>query len=273
MSVRLIAADMDGTLLTTDQRISDRNEEAIRKAVDAGIEFVLGTGRSDSECERYYPQLKMNYCIYANGAYVMDPVTKKEYFRKTIAPSDAKRIFDIYNSFDSVIFIQRDHWVHAKDNFRTDCLRFPEYYHDHAPIELPYIYDSDQRAFLDRGTSGIEKFHVSFMTHEDASSAYALLSELPFKTVWCGQYCVEVTHPQADKGAALLWIAGRLGISADEIMAIGDSDNDSSMVSAAGIGVAVGNASQSLKNIAEYIVPGNNEDGVAYAIENLTALL
>lgn len=268
MSVRLIAVDMDGTLLTTDQKISKKNQDAIKKATDAGIEFVLGTGRSDSECGMYYPQLKMNYCIYANGAYVLNPNTKEEYFRKTISQADAKEIYKIYNSFDTVIFIQRDHWVHARDDFNTDCMRFPEYYQGQAPIDLPYIFEKDLGAFIDQGTSDIEKFHVSFMTHEDAQKAYDMLVKLPFKVVWCGPYVVEVTHPDADKGIALKWLAQRLGIDQDEVMAIGDSDNDSSMVRSAGMGVAVANASECLMQIADIKVPGNNDDGVAFAIEN-----
>jgi len=267
MAIKLIAADMDGTLLTTDQRITAKNEAAIRRARENGIEFVLGTGRSDSECEMYYPQLNIRYSICANGAYVINPATKEEYFHKTISLDDASEIFRIYNNFDALIFIQRDHWVHTRENFASICMSYPEYYLGHAAVDLPYILESDQQAFLKSGKTEIEKFHVSFMTHEGAQQAYNLLKELPFKVVWCGPYCVEVTHPEADKGAALSWIGNKLGISRDEIMAIGDSENDSSMVECAGIGVAMDNASQGLKDIATYTVPGNNEDGVAYAIE------
>jgi len=268
MAVRLIAVDMDGTLLKTDQTITDRTQKAIKKAQEQGIEFVLGTGRSDSECAKYYPQLDINYSIYANGAYVMDPSTKKEYFKKCLSVEDARKIFEIYNDYYAVIFIQADHWVHAMDDFETRCKKFPEYIYDGAPVELPYVMEKDLGDFLKNRTEDIEKFHVSFLSHEEANEAYERLSKLDVKVVWCGPYVVEVTHKEVDKGVALKMLADRLGIDRNEVMAIGDSENDKSMLDYAGISVAMGNAQDSIKNSVTYVVPSNNEDGVAYAIEH-----
>jgi len=267
MSVRLIAVDMDGTLLTTDQRITENTQKAIRRAKDKGIEFILGTGRSTSECQMFYPQLDLNYSIFANGAYVENIKTGEELFRKALSLEDAKKIYDIYDQYETVMFIQADHWVHARENFPSYCMKFPEYREGQAPIDLPYIYERDMRSFLENRIADIEKFHVSFMSHEAAAEAYDRLSVMPYKVVWCGPYVVEVTNPDADKGESLRLLAEKLGVRREEVMAMGDSDNDSSMVEYAGISIAMGNASECLKSKATYVVPSNNEEGVAYAIE------
>ena len=267
MSIKLIAVDMDGTLLTTDQRITERTETAIKRAMDAGIEFVLDTGRSNSECEAFYPQLPMHYSVFANGAYILDFKTGENLISRTIPVEDARKIYEIYARYNAVIFIQGDHWVYACEDFPVKCRRFPEYIAGTAPIELPYRFVDDQRAFLAGREDDIEKFHVSFISHEEAEKAFEELSRLPYQVVWCGEYCVEVTHPEADKGRALGLLADRLGIKKEEVMAIGDSGNDALMLEYAGTSVVVANASPELKDCADMVVPSNNDDGVAAAIE------
>lgn len=267
MSIKLIAVDMDGTLLTTDQRITERTETAIRKAMDAGIEFILDTGRSDSECMAFYNQLPMHYSIYANGAYILDFRTGDSLVSHSIPIESAREIYEIYARYETIIFVQGDHWVYASEDFNEKCKVFPEYVIGKAPIELPYRFVPDMRQFLKERQDVIEKFHVSFFSHEKAEEAYEELRKLPFQVVWCGEYCVEVTHKDADKGNALGVLAEKLGIRKEEVMAIGDSGNDASMLKYAGTSVVVANASVDLKNSADMVVPSNNEDGVAFAIE------
>ena len=269
MDIKLIAADMDGTLLTRNQKITDRTKKAIKKALDSGIEFVLGTGRSNSECEMYYPKLPMRYSVYANGAYVMNLSTGENIYSCTIPIEDARKIYSIYSRYESIIFIQGDHWLYAHESFPEACRHFPEYIAGLAPIELPYRYVADLGRFLEEREDDVEKFHVSFMSHEMAEEAYNELSRLPYKVVWCGRYCVEVTATEADKGLALKFLADRLNIKREQVMAIGDSGNDASMLEYAGIGVAVGNASEELKMQADMVVPSNDEDGAAVAIEGV----
>ena len=272
MAVKLIAADMDGTLLTSDQRITRRTEDAIKKAIDNGIEFILGTGRSNSECAMFYHQLPLRYSIFANGAYVRDLKNKTDIITQNISVDEAKIIYDIYAKYDSIIFIQGDHWVYTSYDFLEKCRRFPEYTVGFAPVNLPYRFVDDLKVFLDERNGDIEKFHVSFFDPEDGKKAYDELIKLPFKVVWCGKYCVEVTHPGADKGRALGLLAERLGIKQEEVMAIGDSENDASMLEYAGISVVVDNAPDKLKAKADIVVPSHDEDGVVVAIEMALSL-
>lgn len=80
---------------------------------------------------------------------------------------------------------------------------------------------------------------------------------------------MEVSNPNADKGMALKWLGEKLGIKREEIMAIGDSGNDRSMIEYAGVGVAMGNSPDDIKSIADYVVPSNNDEGAAWALEEL----
>ena len=269
MAIKLVAADMDGTLITNGQELTSRTEKAVRDICDRGIKFILNTGRSNSESELYYDRLPMEYSIFANGTYILDLKTGECLYDLPISVEDAKKIYDIYNRFDSLIFIQGDHWVYTVEGAEEKCRRFPEYIEGLATIDLPYRYEQDLGAFLDRRKEPLEKFHVSFISHEEAEKAYTLLKELPFAVVWCGKYCVEVSNPKADKGLALKWLSEKMGIAREEIMAIGDSGNDRSMIEYAGTGVAMSNAPDSIKEIADYVVPSNNEDGAAWAIEEL----
>ena len=272
MAVKLIAADMDGTLLTSDQRITKKTEEAIRKAVDCGIEFILGTGRSNSECAMFYHQLPLNYSIFGNGACIRDLKNHQDLSTQTITVDEAKQIYDIYAGYESIIFIQADHWVYSNYDFLEKYKRFPEYTEGYAPVNLPYRYVDDLKTFLDERSKDVEKFHVSFLRHSDGEMAYNELIKLPFKTVWCGEYCVQVTSALADKGRALGLLAERLGIKQKEVMAIGDSENDASMLEYAGISVVVDNAPDKLKANADMVVPSHDEDGVVVAIEKALEL-
>ncbi|MDO4939635.1 MAG: Cof-type HAD-IIB family hydrolase [Lachnospiraceae bacterium] len=269
MAIKLVAADMDGTLIHNNQVLTSRTEKAVRDICDKGIKFILNTGRSNSESELYYDQLPMDYSIFANGTYILNLKTGECPYYLPITPEDAKIIYDIYAQFDCLIFIQGDHWVYTTEGAQEECRRFPEYIKGLATIDLPYRYEPDLRKFLEKRTEPVEKFHVSFINHDQATEAYAILKDLPFAVVWCGHYCVEVSNPGADKGLALKWLGEKLGIKREEIMAIGDSGNDRSMIEYAGIGVAMGNSPESIKEIADYVVPSNDEDGAAWALEEL----
>lgn len=266
-NIKLVAADMDGTLIKNNQELTPRTVDAIRRIQARGIRFILNTGRSNSESELYYDKLKMDCSIFANGTYILDLPAGTCPYNRPIDLDAARRIYEIYARFDCLIFIQGDHWVYTIEGAQDVCRRLPEYIEGLATIDLPYRYEPDLREFLARRTDPVEKFHVSFISHEEAEKAYNILKELPFAVCWCGKYCVEVSNPEADKGLALKWLADRLGIAREEIMAIGDSDNDRTMLEYAGTAVAMGNAPDSLKEIADIIAPSNNDEGAAWVLE------
>lgn len=269
MAIKLVAVDMDGTLIDNNQILSSRTEKAVRDICDMGIRFILNTGRSNSESELYYDQLPMEYSIFANGTYILNLKTGECPYWFPIEPMDAKRIYDIYSKYDCLIFIQGDHWVYTIEGANEVSRRFPEYIEGLATMDLPYRYEKDLGKFIDNRTEPLEKFHVSFFRPEDAGKAYEELKKLPFAVVFCGKYCVEVSNPNADKGMALKWLGEKLGIKREEIMAIGDSGNDRSMIEYAGVGVAMGNSPDDIKSIADYVVPSNNDEGAAWALEEL----
>ena len=269
MAIKLVAADMDGTLITNNQELTSRTERAVRDICDRGIIFILNTGRSNSESELYYDRLPMEYSIFANGTYILNLKTGECPYYLPIDIEDARRIYDIYARFDCLIFIQGDYWVYTVEGAEEKCRRFPEYIEGLATIDLPYRYERDLGEFINERKDPVEKFHVSFISHEEAEEAYRILSQLPFAVVWCGKYCVEVSNPRADKGLALKWLGEKLGIRREEIMAIGDSGNDRSMIEYAGVGVAMGNSPDSIKEIADHVVPSNDEEGAAWALEHL----
>lgn len=112
-NIKLVAADMDGTLIKNNQELTPRTAAAVRKIQARGIRFILNTGRSNSESELYYDKLKMDCSIFANGTYILDLPEGTCPYNRPIDLDAARRIYEIYARFDCLIFIQGDHWVYT----------------------------------------------------------------------------------------------------------------------------------------------------------------
>lgn len=277
MTVRLIALDLDGTLFTEDKKISEENQKAIREARKKGIEIVIATGRPVNGIPTgIFRELGVQYVIDLNGACVhrlSDGACIYEERMETEAACELVRMCLEYRVYLSVFAgekscVQRD----AEDIL--DQMGFPAVLYEY--IKKTRTYVDDLPAYLRTSGDPIYKVVMNFIPLPDGSYLdYDILrdkidADERFDQVDGGGHNMEVTKAGVSKGKALKWLAKELGVSIEETMACGDTENDIDIIRTAGIGVAMGNAKENVKEIADYVTKTNMEDGVAYAIRHFT---
>lgn len=273
MTVRLIALDLDGTLFTEDKNISEENQKAIRDARKKGIEIVIATGRPVNGIPtEIFRELGVQYVIDLNGACVhrlRDGACIYEERMETKAACELVRMCLEYRVYLSV-FAGEKSCVQADREDLLEQMGFSKVLYEY--IKKTRTYVDDLPAYLRTSGDPIYKVVMNFIPLPDGSYLdYDVLrdridADARFDQVDGGGHNMEVTMAGVSKGKALKWLAKELGVSIEETMACGDTENDIDIIRTAGIGVAMGNAKENVKEIADYVTKTNMEDGVAYAI-------
>lgn len=273
MTVRLIALDLDGTLFTEDKNISEENQKAIRDARKKGIEIVIATGRPVNGIPtEIFRELGVQYVIDLNGACVhrlRDGACIYEERMETKAACELVRMCLEYRVYLSV-FAGEKSCVQADREDLLEQMGFSKVLYEY--IKKTRTYVDDLPAYLRTSGNPIYKVVMNFIPLPDGSYLdYDVLrdridADARFDQVDGGGHNMEVTMAGVSKGKALKWLAKELGVSIEETMACGDTENDIDIIRTAGIGVAMGNAKENVKEIADYVTKTNMEDGVAYAI-------
>lgn len=270
MAVGLVLLDLDGTMLTGDKQISPATCAALERAAAMGVQIVPCTGRFYAGIPEVVRQLPfVRYFITVNGGSVWDRVEDRVLYRAEIPLERGLELFDfmdtlpvIYDCFvDGAAYMERNKYARIdafisvpKDNEMVKTLRTPV---------------NDLRQFVRGKGRPLQKTQMFFA---DIDRRNRMLPELrrQFPDLIVSTSLVnniEFTVPAASKGEALRFLAAHLGVAVADTMAFGDMDNDRSMIEAAGIGVAMGNAEPCLKEIADWVTDTNNADGVAKALE------
>lgn len=265
MTIKLIAIDIDGTLINSKHEITSFTKEVIHRVRKQGIRVALCTGRPFLGAQRYVKELGLDleeeYLITYNGALVQNTHTKGVIHHIGLTGEDYQRIaklaMEIGAHFhaldlDAIYTSNRDmsRYTGRDSYFTTMPIRYRMLEEIHETDTFTKIMLIDEPAILDEA---IAKIPSSF--HEK----YTIFKSEPF-------YC-EILNKRASKGQAVQRLADSLQIPQQEIMTIGDHPNDDDMVRYAGIGVAMGNAVDEIKEIADYVTSTNDEDGAAKAIE------
>lgn len=264
--IRLVALDMDGTLLNNEHLISERNKQAIQKAVAKGVKIVLLSGRNSVGMRKYVDELGIkDLTASMNGAQILDNNKQEALYDLRIEKDAASEIIKYVESIGIHMNYYHDEAIacsietdYSKDYTRatsapiTSVGSLYEYNKNRQPSKMLLI---GERKLLNTAREWIEKNHCNSVNHFFSNSNY-----------------LEITHKNVSKGEALKLIAKHYNLSMDQVMAIGDGENDISMIKAAGTGVAMGNASEQVKEEADFITLSNDEDGVAHALEQLVLL-
>ena len=273
MNIRLIAFDLDGTLLDDRKRISGRCFQAMRAAADLGIELVPATGRLLTALPKELMRLPfIRYVISLNGGVVWDTKEHTVLYKRILSRKDALDVWDFIDGYNGM----RDFYADGCGYMEPQNLSLME---THVLTdEMRNLVRStrsvvpDGRARIAEG-NGVEKFNLFFLAEEKARQEQArkeISEAFPFVKVTSSIVNnLEINHREADKGRGLLALCEHLGILLSEAVAFGDGDNDAAMIRAAGLGVAMENGEESLKAIADRIAPSNEEDGVARVMEEL----
>lgn len=237
--IKLIALDMDGTLLTSDLEVSAFNKEMIAKAVDKGVTVMLATGRWLEFCYPYAESLALNtYLVTVNGGEIWS-ASKKLVERHVHASDLVEKMWKIgHDKGVNMWAVATDKVYHAGDQ--------PEDFYAHEWLKIGY------------STENIAKL-TEIRKELSVYDCLEITNSLPTN--------IEVNPIGVNKANGLERVCKELGITMDEVMAVGDSLNDIKMIEQAGLGIAMGNAQDAIKEVADYVTDSNNHDGVAKAIE------
>ena len=267
---KAITSDLDGTLLTDDQTLSEENSTAITEIINAGIQFVPCTGRTVSLTipdVKYHPSVR--YFIYSNGAVVWDKQTGKK-ITAYMSKETITKIFDIVENYDYMVIahVGAVAYVEKKLN-NTESFR---HYRANDYYQELYQTGSD---FIDGvkdfciSSDEVEMFFIMFHTDEEMQECKAKLQALDgVHATNSAPFGLEVISTAAGKGNGLKRLAQMLDITTEEIVAIGDSPNDYTMIETAGYSLVVDNGAQMLKDIADEVICSNNEHAAKFVLEH-----
>lgn len=274
--IRLIALDLDGTLFNSRGSISSHNRETIKKVMDAGIAVVISTGRPyvGLPLDALY-ELGVKYAITANGSAVYELPDRKCLLEDAISPErSASLLRDIYqHNLHLDAFIQGEAYTQASTRNLIENLHISESLR--AYIQNSRTIVEDLAAFVVEKQLGVQKLTLNFPSDKNGNPVgrdeiLTLLQKYPdLHSVSGGFQNIEINKNGISKARGLLYLCELLHIPVEKSMACGDSQNDYDIVTASGIGVAMSNSEQILLEAADYISRSNDEDGVAYAIEQL----
>jgi len=262
MSYKLVAVDMDGTLLNEKLEISSRTKEAIVKAKEKNVQVTLATGRMYQSVLPFAQELDLAIpLITYNGALVKDSATGEVYYHEPIPLDVSQEIIALVKDKNVNVNLYVDDTLYVKElNERTKL------YVSIAKVEA--IPVGDLASFLKFPPT---KILLIGEPEELAKIAEEIRGKLTGKVevTTSNPRFLEIISHKVTKGQALKTLAEKLRIKQEEVVAFGDSYNDLSMIEYAGLGVAMGNAPQDIKDKADLLALSNKEDGVADVLERV----
>jgi len=263
---KIIASDLDGTLFNSKDTLTEENANAIAALAKIGVYFVPATGRTYSEipkCLKENPDIR--YYIHSNGAAVYDKLTG-ERISMCIPNDTAKVALDIFREYDTHITVR-----HRGECFVDEAQKSDTAY-TYYNIWLPHVN------VLNAFSVGLSDFYeriYSFPEIEMAAVFFHLQSEMDecrdrlariqgISVVEVAPFNLEIFSDRAGKGNALISLAEKLGIEKTATISVGDSENDSSMLKAAELGLAVRNSTDKALSVCDEVICSNDEHAIAY---------
>ncbi len=285
---KLVAIDLDGTMLNQYGIITEKTKKAISKAQEKGVEVMIASGRAITSVKRFSKEINSNkYFISGNGAITYDIKNNKILYENILSKTKALKIIKICEENSIYYNVYTENGIIAKNlSYNTlyyykDNLTKPDENRTHINIvENVYDYfeqreekilkimicDKHKTVFNSivrklKELSEIEVLEVSHMSRKIIKQGTDEIALEYFYT--------EVSAKDVDKWNALEEIIGLMNISKEEVVTIGDNANDLKMITNAGLGVAMGESAPYVKQSADIIAPTNDEDGVAIILNKI----
>lgn len=276
--IRIVALDLDGTLLDSEKRLSEVNRDALARAAEKGVEIVPTTGRFFGMMPPAVRDLPfVRYAITINGAQVYDRETDTAIVRDEIPLDMALGVMEVLDRYDVIYDCYRQNWgwmTAALQEKAADYATNEHYLRMVREFRKPV---PELKAHLrETAANGDVQKIMLFAANRERSAAIDRLRGLSdeiaarfpeIKVTASTWNNLELNIRTAHKGNALRRFAEHLGLTLENCMAFGDGMNDFTMVEAAGLGIAMANAEPEVKRVAKDMVPSNDEDGVARGIE------
>ncbi|MBC7765134.1 MAG: HAD family phosphatase [Hyphomonadaceae bacterium] len=261
MAIKLIAIDLDDTLLGHDLTISERNIKAIQKAQAKGIKVTLASGRATPAVAQFVQELNIDVPIITyQGSKVVDTQTGEILFAKEVSPEQAMPIvkFCEENDLHLNTYVGDVVQIEALNDKIEDYLRFNK--------AMPHQEVGKMSDWLKAPSTKLLMIDSNERLHILKPQIEALC-DASLNVMFSKPIFLEIIHKQGTKGAGVDFLAKMYGFEPEEVMAIGDTYNDVSMITYAGVGVCMANGPLDVRMQADYVTLSNEADGVAFAIE------
>lgn len=263
---KLVAIDLDGTLVIDDKKLTNRTIETIKKASEKGVKIMISSARAFYRLEKYIEALDLKkegqYTICFNGGMIVENATGNIVFSKNLEEDEVKEIIELgkklevpmmlyakqMNFVEKVPEILANNKIYKGVNFKIEKFENNDY-----NKEENHIY---RIAFIDKSERIMD---IRNKIPKEIEEKYEITSSVP-------EY-IEFVKKGIKKSEAIQSIMKTYQIKQEEVMAMGDGENDIEMLKFAGWGVAMKNAREDVKKVANVVTTSNNEDGVAKAIE------
>lgn len=283
--IKVIASDMDGTLLNNEHVLSERTVSAIKNAQEAGIRFIIATGRSFEQAVHVLEGtgIECDYIVYS-GAEIRNSA-KEILQRSTMKLQDCRMVYDVLKEYELMYLFGAedvDYCIGSTKNREQELVHHILTFHPNMTEEE--ARESELFRFFLSKTKVVNEFEELIESGVDIIKIFAasddlnMLKEINDRLKVNSNLAIassfenniEITDVKAQKGISLKYYIESLGYSMEEVMVLGDSMNDYSMLSMDfGATVAMENGALEVKKAAKYITKSNEEDGVAYCIEEL----
>lgn len=266
--IKMIALDIDGTLLNSDKKITPQNKQAIQKAKEQGIKIVLCTGRPLMGIHHLLEELDLlnegDFSITYNGGLIQKNNTGEVLSQKTLSTEQVQELHDLSLSL----------------NVPMNMIDLEYVYEPTYPVGKESLYPTlmtTSLPFIRREVKEFDTNHmfnkVVFCTNPEELDE-AILNIPPFvrqrySMMKSRPLLFEIMHPEVNKGKGIDTLCRLLGITKSEVMACGDEENDLAMLQYAGVAVVMENGTDEVKKHASFVTKSNDEHGVAHAIEML----
>lgn len=284
---KCVAVDLDGTLLDSYGQVTEETKKVIKEAIDKGVEVVIASGRTIDSIKNIAEEIGSNkYFVAGNGAVVYDICKDKIIYEKYLEKNKVLEIIKLCEENSISYNVYTDKTIIAKELkhnvlfYHKENLKKPENKQTDITIVESieeYVKSLEETKFIKitvcdetttifnsiirklRGILGIEVLDVAHMSKKTIKQGTEdILIEYNY---------TEISKANADKWSALEFLIPLLGVKQEEVIAIGDNVNDKTMVENAGLGIVMKGSTPVVTEIADYITEGNNENGVAKAIQ------
>lgn len=263
--IKLIAIDLDGTLLNEHKEITDETKKVLKQAKEIGVKVVLCTGRPLLGMAHYLDELDLkeagDYGITYNGGLVQRTNTGEVLSQKTLTKVQIEELYQLTQSLEVPL-----NFIDLKQVYAPP---YPESYpslYGGVMKALPFVSttmdDLPTDAVFNKAVICTEVAHLDETIAKipvEFTEKYTIMKSRP--------ELLEILNKEVDKGRGLEVLCNLLEIHPDEVMALGDEENDLAMIRFAGLGVAMGNATDEVKSAAKFVTKTNRENGVAYAVK------
>lgn len=269
IKTRMIGMDLDGTLLTTEKKLTPYTQDVLKRAIALGIIVLPATGRPVSgvpEEIMHFPGIR--YAVTANGGRIVDVQENRTIYENLVPVDKAYAILSVFEKYDTLREIYYDGIGYSEETMLKNIHRYIE------PGPMADYMVATRRPIPDVHAKFVEtnrpvdKVQGIFASLADKDEALKELEKITdIEITGALSQNVEINAKDVDKGNALLRLGQILGIPGEEIMAFGDGTNDRKMLEKVGTGVAMANGVPEVKAAADYITASNDEEGVARFIE------